>query len=200
MSTSLALLHWLLAYKYLILFPAAVVEGPMVTILAGLLASMGRIDFLAAYGIVVAGDLVGDSFHYWLGRSGRTHLLERWGRSVGVTPERVASLERHFGSHSGKTLVAGKLSHGVGSVVLVAAGASRMPFGRYLWFNLVATLPKSLALLLLGYYFGRAYDRLAHYLDGAAVVTAALAVLLALAYIVAHRNAAHSHGRCDTQT
>jgi membrane protein DedA with SNARE-associated domain len=192
------ILHWILAYKYFVLLPIVAVEGPIVTILAGVLASMGRIDLLPAYGLVVAGDLVGDSFYYWLGRSGRTHVVQRWGHYLGVTPERIERLERHFGSHSGKTLIVGKLSHAVGGVVLIAAGASRMPFGRYLGFNLVATLPKSLALLLLGYYFGQAYHQLAHYLNDAAVVTVALAVLLVLVYLVVRRHTAHPPDSPDT--
>ncbi len=193
-APSAAVLQWLLAYKYVVLLPVVVVEGPIITILAGFLVSLGQIDFLAAYGIVVAGDLVGDTLYYWLGHSGRTHFIERWGHYVGVTPERIERLEEHFTSHSGKTLIIGKLTHAVGGVVLMAAGASRMSFPRYLWYNFVATLPKSLALLLIGYYFGRAYAELAHYLSWAGIVIMALAVLLVLgyAYIVLRRAATHS--------
>lgn len=187
-----SVLQWLLEYKYAVLFPISVVEGPLVTILAGFLASLGQIDFLAAYGIVIAGDLVGDTIYYWLGHSGRTHFIERWGHYVGVTRERIERLEKHFTSHSGKTLIVGKLSHAVGSVVLLAAGTARMPFGRYLWFNFVATVPKSLILLLAGYYFGRAYAELDRYLSDAAIAMVALTALLVLVYVLVRRAAKHA--------
>ena len=37
-------LTWLLAYRYVILFPLVVIVGPIVTILAGFLASLGQFN------------------------------------------------------------------------------------------------------------------------------------------------------------
>jgi len=54
-------------------------------------------------------------------------------------------------------------------------------------FNLIATVPKSLALLLFGYYFGKAYAQAASALDYAALATVVLVVLALMAYIVPRR-------------
>ena len=37
-------ISWLLAYRYAILFPLVIIEGPIVTILAGFLASLGQFN------------------------------------------------------------------------------------------------------------------------------------------------------------
>lgn len=103
--------------------------------------------------------------YYAIGRWGKEQFLKRWGKYVGITPERLAALETHFTKHGGKTLSIGKLTHGIGSVFLAAAGAAEYPYGKFLWFNLLSTLPKSLALLIVGFYFGRAYESLDQYLD-----------------------------------
>jgi len=52
----------LLTYKYLILIPLAVVEGPIITVIAGFLITLGYMNIFLVYLIVIAGDLAGDYF------------------------------------------------------------------------------------------------------------------------------------------
>jgi membrane protein DedA with SNARE-associated domain len=164
-----------------------VAEGPIVTILAGYLASQGYVNAFLAYLIVVTGDITGDLAWYAAGRWGRLGVGSKWARRIGITPERLRRVEEHFERHSGKTLVVGKLTQGLGALVLLGAGATRMRPLRFLVYNLAATLPKSLALLLFGYYFGKAYGRAGTVLDYAALATVAVAVVVAIAYLIPRR-------------
>lgn len=61
----------LTAYKYFFLFPIVVVEGPIITVIAGFLSSLGYLNIIIAYLVVVAGDIVGDSAYYAIGFYGR---------------------------------------------------------------------------------------------------------------------------------
>ena len=65
--------------------------------------------------------------------------------------EQIEGLRGHFERHVGKTLLMGRLTHGAGALILLPAGAVRIPFATFFWFNLLGTLPKSQLLLLLGY-------------------------------------------------
>lgn len=175
-----ASIAWILAYRYAVLFPIMVVEGPVITVVAGFLASMGQLNFWIALVMLVAGDLAGDTIYYTLGRGGRWYLLGRWGKYVGLTPERVAQLEQHFGSHAAKTLLVGKISHGIGAALLVAAGVARVPFLRFILINFIGSLPKTYILLLVGFYFGRAYVQISRYL-GYFGITLFVAVVVGVA-------------------
>jgi len=176
---------WLVVYKYAVIFPVTIVEGPIVTVIAGFLAAHGLLNIFIVYPIIVLGDLTGDVLYYFVGKWGRnSNRVMRWVKYVGVTEKRIKKLEKHFARHSGKTLMAGKISHGVGSAVLFASGAAEMPIGRFIWFNLLGTLPKSLLFLLVGYYFGEAYKRISAYLDYTAITTFAIAVLLIIVYFL----------------
>ena len=135
---------WLIAYRYAILFPLVIIEGPIVTILAGFLASLGQLNFLICYPIIVVGDVIGDVFMYAQGRWGGKPAVIRWGHYFGIKPEIIVRLEEHFKKHPGNTLVFGKISHFFGGPVLIAAGMARMKFSKFLWFNVLGTLPKSL--------------------------------------------------------
>jgi membrane protein DedA with SNARE-associated domain len=185
----------LTAHKYLFLFPVAVVEGPIITVIAGFLSSLGLLNIFIAYAIVVAGDIVGDIMHYAFGYYGGQRFVKRWGRFLGITSERVEQLEKHFEKHTGKTLIIGKLAQVVGAVVLVAAGIARVPFRKFIWYNFIATLPKSLILLLIGYYSGESYVKISSYLDYTAIGTVVAAVIFIVIYFMMRKLSKKYAGR-----
>jgi len=179
----------IIGYQYLILFPLVVLEGPIVTVIAGFLTSIKQLNFFATFWVVVAGDLAGDALHYFIGRWGKKTSILRWGRYFGITPERIIRLEHHFKDHSGKTLLLGKLLHGIGASFLVAAGIARMSFMRFMLFNFIGTLPKTLFLMLIGYYFGKAIAKIDSYLEFVGVIFLIFSIIsFAILYYFARKN------------
>ncbi|TCW75493.1 hypothetical protein C5O80_37515 [Burkholderia sp. SRS-46] len=164
----MASLDWLASiiasYGYVALFLASVIEGPIATVIGAFLASQGLLHVGVVYAIAVSGDLVGDLLCYGVGRSGRLPGL-RWHAVSGARQQqRFAMLKTRFHAHAGSTLLAGKLTHAAGFLVLLAAGAARIPMARFLWFNLLGTLPKTALFVLIGYFAGAAYHRIDAYL------------------------------------
>ncbi len=150
-------------YKYLILFPVAVIEGPVIAIIAGFLAARGFINFLTAYLVLMLADLVGDTLYYAVGRYGGRRFIQRWGKYIGLKPERLAATERHFELHPKKTLLFGK-TQAWGSLILVAAGVAKMRYRYFLSINIAATIIKTCIFVILGFYFGQIYATLNSYL------------------------------------
>ncbi len=141
----------------LLLFPVAVIEGPIVTIVAGWLGRLGYLPLGWAMLVLVLADLVGDSLLYAFGRAGMDVLPQKLRQVLGVTGARIALVAEHFSTQGGRTLIAAKLTHTFGFAALVAAGISRMSFPVFLFFNLVGTIPKTLFFLLIGYAIGEAH-------------------------------------------
>lgn len=179
MTAAETMLQLLQANGLLVLFPLAVIEGPIVTVIAGWLAQLGYFPFGWAMSILVLADLTGDSLLYGLGRTGPGVLPHKWRLALGVTDTRMARMNGHFGKQGGRTLIAAKLTHTFGFVVLVAAGASRMSFPAFLWFNLVGTIPKVLFFLLAGYAVGEAHVTIAKWIGQASLGIAILGVSIA---------------------
>jgi membrane-associated protein len=149
------ILGLLSAHPYALLLPLAIAEGPLVTIAAGGLIATSQLRFWPVLATVVTGDLVGDSALYAVGRWGGVRMVTRWASQDMAT--RVAALQDQFLRKADRVLVLGKLTHAVGAPVLIVAGIVRMTFGRFLTVNFLATLPKSLALLCVGYAFHSGY-------------------------------------------
>lgn len=153
-----------------VLVPMAIVEGPIVTIVAGWLAKLGLISVWGAIAALIMADLIGDSILYLIGRRGVARLPERWRRRLGLTDARLAQVAEHFRRHGPRTLVLGKLTHTAGALVLVTAGSARMPFLPFLWWNLLATIPKTAVFFLIGWLFGAALPDVENALFWAAIL------------------------------
>jgi membrane protein DedA with SNARE-associated domain len=167
----------------MLLFPISIFEGPIITVITGSLTAIGIMDFWAAYAILSLGDIVGDAVYYALGFYGKAQIIKRFGKLLRFDISQVESLEKHFEDHGGKTLLAGKISHGIGGVFLVAAGAAKMNFWKFIGYNILGTLPKTLFLLLIGYYFGRAISRVRSAMDYFAVFAGIAFIAAILLYL-----------------
>jgi membrane-associated protein len=154
-----AIVELLRTWGLVILAPLSLVEGPIVSMIAGYLARIGILELLPVLAVVVLGDLVGDVALYLIGRKGRLVVRRRWLSRLKISPAQLARLVRRFREQDVRLILFGKFTHYLGFAILLAAGVARMPFGRFLVASLVATIPKSAVLVAIGWTFGEAWSR-----------------------------------------
>lgn len=171
-------------YRYLLLLPLATVEGPIVTVIAGFLASLGILNIFAVYFVSLAGDIIGDSFYYSVGRFGINGTVLKIVRFLGLSVKRVERVEEHFKRHAGRTIFFGKLAYGLETMTLMSAGLARVPYLRFVMFALCPSIPKSLLFVLIGYYFGSAYVVINRYLDNAGIAVVIILPAFVLMFII----------------
>lgn len=172
-------LHLLLAYKYAILLPLALIEGPSVAIVAGVLVSLGYLNFSISYFILIGKDMFVDSVYYFLGRYGeKKNLVARYGHKVGLTEVRFQYFKKLWTNHFLKTMFFSKLAYGVGVPMLISAGLSSIAAKKFFFFAFVIALLQYAGLMALGVYFGDSYMRIASYVKGAEVLLIVVALLV----------------------
>jgi membrane protein DedA with SNARE-associated domain len=174
----------LMAHGSALILPLAVIEGPLVSVLAGVLAEQGHLAWYWALCMLVCGDLVGDLIYYGLGRAGARLDIHR----------RVpTALQDRLARNGTKMLFVGKWTHSVGCLVLIGGGMLRMDLTRFLLVNLIATLPKSAVLFGLGYFAGHCYPLLQRHIASETVVLCVAGVTVA-ALILRRAGGARSDG------
>jgi membrane protein DedA with SNARE-associated domain len=174
----------ILQYHYLFIFPIVVIEGPIITVILGYLVSLNFLNPAAAYFVAIMGDLAGDILYYYAGRWGRSQFLEKYGHYIGLKTDRVLEMEKIFEKHSTKSLFWGKFTLGIGGMIIFAAGASRVSFRKFFGYSIMGTIPKSFLLMLVGFYFGHAYQRISKYFDYTALTMIAVTILLIATYLI----------------
>lgn len=173
-------------YKYALLFPISVVEGPIVAVIAGFLCSENFLSIPITFLVLMAGDMGGDTMYYSIGRFGGHAFLRKWGNFFGIKEDKVMKTEEHFKKHAVKTLLIGK-TQALGGIILAAAGLGKMPFSRYMWINILGSIPKVALFMVLGYYFGQGYRLINTYLGITTAIITGIAILSIIAYFLYFR-------------
>lgn len=146
-------------YRYWILFPLAFVAQPQVGMASGILARFGYLDIPSVYIVVVSAALIGDCMWYWIGYRWGERFALRFGRYLGVTVQHIDVAKRVFNRYHAPILVGSKVVNGLGLAIaiLFTAGLTRVPFLRYMFFNLIGETVWSAMIIGLGYFFGDLY-------------------------------------------
>jgi membrane protein DedA with SNARE-associated domain len=147
------LIRFFIHYKYEAIFPIAVLEGPIITIISGFLVYRGILSFVGAFLVVFFGDAISDTVFYLIGRGGKKYVHKL--KFLHITDEHVARVEAQYERSPWKTMIVAKVSYGLGIPFMLATGLSKMSTERFLFFMGVLNAIRSLLLLSIGYYFGR---------------------------------------------
>jgi undecaprenyl-diphosphatase len=111
------------------------VPGETALIAAGLLAGAGKLSLPIVILVAAAAAIIGDNLGYLLGRRGGRAILVRGRFLAGHRRKAVAKGEAFFEKHGSKAVFFGRWVTGVRIVAAVLAGASAMPWRRFLLYN-----------------------------------------------------------------
>lgn len=128
--------------------------GDSLLFTAGFIASQGFLDIglLAAGAFVcaVAGDSVGYSFGYRVGR----RLFQRED-SIWFHKKHLLRAQAFYERHGGKAIVLARFLPIVRTFAPIVAGMGSMKYSRFVFFNLFGGLLWGVGVTVAGYYFGR---------------------------------------------
>jgi len=155
--------QWIIANGYFLMFILMIIEGPAVTAAGAFVAALGIFNLWLVLLLSLLGNLIPDAIYYILGFWGREGILDKYGRYFKIDREWLEKLESKYAEHTGKTLMAVKLIPVLATPGLIVAGIAKIPLKKYVFWSLVVTIPSSLFYLIIGYYFGAAYDSIIRY-------------------------------------
>ena len=150
-------------FKYPLIFVGAAVEGPVLSVACGFLLHTGIFSFIPLYLTLMLGDLAADAGWYALGRHFAGPALEKHGHFLTLTPATFEKLKARFHRHHSFILFISKITMGFGMALgmLTAAGAAKIPFRSFIFWNALGEIVYVAALLSLGYFLGNAYHNIA---------------------------------------
>jgi membrane protein DedA with SNARE-associated domain len=103
-------------------------------------------------------------------------------RPLGITNELMSKVGMLYANHPFTTLFIVKMIPFLPPSGLTAAGAVRMPIGKFSFWSLIITIPSSGLYFLTGYLAGEEYARIAHYQELALAAIAIAIVAIVFAY------------------
>ncbi|MFY9588898.1 MAG: DedA family protein, partial [Actinomycetota bacterium] len=139
------------------IFVGLIVPGDVVLALGGIYASRAELGLGWVMLVAALAAAIGESTGYWLGRRFGPSLVARI-PLVNRLADRLDAAQDYFGEHGGKTVAIGRFATVAGSFIPFAAGVGRMPYHRFLLFDLPAVGVWAVGITLIGYYFGENLD------------------------------------------
>lgn len=139
------------------IFVGLIVPGDVVLALGGIYASRSEMGLGWVMLTAALAAACGESTGYWLGRHYGPRLVRRL-PLVNRLAERLDAAQDYFGEHGGKTVAIGRFATVAGAFIPFAAGVGRMPYHRFLMFDLPAVGVWAVGITLIGYFFGENLD------------------------------------------
>ena len=153
-QTGQQIFEFLSQYGYAIMLPLMIIEGPVVTIIASMLASLGAFNVFIVLILSIIGDMTGDVIFYWLGYKYGLGFVKRVGKYIGITESLVLKMEKYFEHHGGKTIFAVKSTTGLCWATFTAAGIVKMDFKKFVKYSFLGGIIWSGFLVAMGYFYG----------------------------------------------
>jgi membrane protein DedA with SNARE-associated domain len=159
------------------------VPGETILILGAVYAGAGRLNVFLVGLIGFIAAVIGDNIGFAIGHFGGRRLVERFGRYILLTPERLDKATAFFDRHGGKIVAIARFIEGLRQANGIIAGITGMHWAKFLAFNALGAALWVAVWTSVGYFSGShintIYDQATRYSTYLAIGF----VVLVLAYI-----------------
>ena len=176
-QTGQHIFEFLRHYGYFAMLPLMIIEGPVVTIISAMLASMGAFFWPWVLLFSILGDIIGDVILYSLGYKYGMHFVNGFGKYMGITEKLVIKMEKYFQNHGGKTIFAVKSTTGLCWATFVAAGIVKMNFKKFVKYSFLGGIVWSGSLVAMGYFYGYLWRSMKQYISWIGWIIFGVAIL-----------------------
>lgn len=176
----------ILQYRYWILIPLSLIEGPVVAFVAGTLASFGYFNIYFLSALFFVRDIGLDGMYYAIGHfGGRTAFAERMLAKIGITDTHLDKVRELWERRPFTTMFIGKLSYGIASAFIVVAGMVKMPLRKFFKYGAMVAVLEYGLLLFAGYFLGESLGgKIVRVIENAQYVIAFAAIVITAYYVL----------------
>jgi membrane-associated protein len=169
--------------SYIFLFALMVIEGPIITTISAYAASLGIFNVWVILLLSIFGNLIPDIFFYLLGRFGRTTKVESIIKRY-FSHKKLEIIEKNLCQHCGKTLCFIKLCPMIPIPGLILSGFTKIPFKKFLFYDILFNVIFSVIFVLFGYYFGSLINSIFKYFRIGQYSIVGVVLLVLIVYII----------------
>jgi len=186
--------HLLQTWGYVAVFVFVAVEyagipvpGETMLIAAAAYAGTGQLQIAQVITIAAVGVTTGSTVGYVVGRTGGRELVLRYGKYVRLDAAKLRAGEDFFAKHGDKTVVLGRFVAVLRTFACLLAGLNRMPWGRFMVFNIVGAVFWAMLWGVLAFELGQNLSMLETLVRTVGIIGAAIVVVAALVIFVLYR-------------
>jgi membrane-associated protein len=128
--------------------------GDSLLVIAGVFAATGNLNIAKLLLLVPLCAIVGDQIGYWIGRQAGQALYRREDSFV-FRKRHLERAHEFYEKYGGKMVILARFMPIVRTFCPPVAGAAKMPYGRYLTYDVAGGVLWTGSMILSGYFLGR---------------------------------------------
>lgn len=159
------------------------VPSELIMTYGGFMASQGKINWIIAGVVGSLGTGLGSAIGYAIGAWGGKAFIDKYGRFLGVTTDKMVWAEKWFCKFGESACFYTRLLPVVRTIVNVPAGLLGMNFYKFMAYSMLGALPWCLVLSYLGFTLGANWESImeySHLLTYAVVGIVGLIIVIAI--------------------
>jgi len=157
------LLVGIFLFSEVALFLGFFLPGDTLLIAAGVFAATGKLSLVSVILVAIIAAIVGDSTAYYIGRKLGPRVFKNE-TSLLFQPSHVKKAEVFYEKHGPKTLLVSHFLPVVRTFTPLLAGVAKMPYRRFVIFNVTGDILWATSVSLAGYYIGSRIPNIDHYI------------------------------------
>lgn len=127
--------------------------GDSLLVVAGLFAATGKLNLAILLSTLFVAAVVGDAVGYLTGARLGPRLFKRQ-KSLLFRPSHLQKAQAFYDKYGGKTIIIARFVPIVRTFAPIVAGAAKMPYRRFVIFNVVGGFLWVTSMILAGYFLG----------------------------------------------
>jgi membrane protein DedA with SNARE-associated domain len=182
---------WIATYGYPAVFAAALFEtifppipSEVIFPLAGYTAYIKALGIGHAIGMAASGALgstVGAIIIYFISFKMGKKAIIKFGKRLRISESSIEKAESWFERHGELAVFLGRMAPGVRELISIPAGIGRMNLSKFIIFTFLGSLVWSIALTLMGYFAGQAWEQ---YSEQISSVFSLVAIIIVVGLVI----------------
>jgi membrane-associated protein len=172
--------------------------GDSLLVVAGLFAAKGDLNVFILLSTLFVAAVVGDAVGYYTGSKMGPRIFRRE-KSLLFNPKHLEKANSFYVKYGGKTIIIARFVPIVRTFAPIVAGAAKMPYRRFVAFNVVGGFLWVFSMILLGYFLGRTIPNLDQHIEKLVIIIVFLSILpMIIEFIKARREKARAARASDS--
>ncbi len=154
---------------------------------AGFVVNEGKLTLTNIILVGILGNLVGSLITYYIGLKGARPLLEKYGKYILITKEKLDNADKWFNKHGDAAVFFGRILPGIRTFISLPAGINKMDIKKFIIYTLIGSGIWTSILAIIGIELGKDWSIISQYFRIFDIIIGIAILLIIIYYVIKHR-------------
>ncbi|MGN1362170.1 MAG: DedA family protein [Methanobrevibacter sp.] len=153
---------------------------------AGFVVNEGKLSLTKIIIAGILGNLIGSLITYYIGLKGARPLLEKYGKYILITKEKLDNADKWFNKHGDAAVFFGRILPGIRTFISLPAGINKMDLKKFIIYTLIGSGIWTSILAVIGIELGKDWNIISQYFRIFDIIIGIAILLIVIYYGIKH--------------